>query len=198
LFRIERCGEDERVFDRHGGALPGMWAYSMSGITDQHDPTVVPARELGHVVYRIAAFEPVDMFEDLGVGARIVLMQRQDLLCIAAGIGDFSVFAGAGGIGVEPIDGLPFGFEIAEKGIVAEGHPHHAAGIGNRRIGDAAGADQPGEMGLRVFREHHVARAGGQPVRRDEDAEIMRGAIVQLQPDTVRPRGHIGHLCTEP
>jgi hypothetical protein len=28
LFRIERCGEDERVFDRHGGALPGMWAYS--------------------------------------------------------------------------------------------------------------------------------------------------------------------------
>jgi hypothetical protein len=58
--------------------------------------------------------------------------------------------------------------------------------------------NQPGEMGLRVFREHHVARAGGQPVRRDEDAEIMRGAIVQLQPDTVRPRGHIGHLCMEP
>ena len=84
------------------------------------------------------------------------------------------------------MDGLPFGFEIAEKGIVAEGHPHHAAGIGNWRIGDPAGADQPGEMGLRIFWEHHVAYAGGQPVRRDEDAEIMRGAIFQPQSDTVR------------
>jgi hypothetical protein len=71
----------------------------VSGVADQRNPAFVPAGKLGHIVDRIAALDPVDMFEDLGVGARIVLMQRQDLLCIAAGIGDFSVFAGAGGIG---------------------------------------------------------------------------------------------------
>jgi DNA-binding MarR family transcriptional regulator len=175
-----------------------MWTDRVRGVAYQHNPALVPTRELRHVVDRIAALDPVDVFEDLVVGARVLQMQRSDLLCIAGGIGDFSVFAGPRGIGVEPIDGPPFGLEIAEKGIAAEGHPHDAAGIGNRRVSDAASADQPGEVRLRVSREHHVAHGGAQPVRRDEDTEIMPGAIFQLHPDAFRRGGHIAHLRIEP
>ena len=83
------------------------------GVSDQHNSAFVPARELGHVVDRIAAVEPVDMLQDLGVGARVVHMQRPDVLCITGEISDFSVFAGTAGVGVEPIDRHPLNFETA-------------------------------------------------------------------------------------
>ena len=53
------------------------------------------------------------MLQDLGVGARVVHMQRPDVLCITGEISDFSVFAGTAGVGVEPIDRHPLSFETA-------------------------------------------------------------------------------------
>ena len=113
-------------------------------------------------------------------------------------IGDFSVFTGVGGVGVEPIDRLPLRLEIAEKVIVAESHPHHAGGIGNRRIDDAAGADESGEVRLGIFWEHAFTHTGTQRVRRDEDTGVIRGAVVQPQPDAVWRCSRIGHLRIEP
>ncbi len=120
LFHLKTGGENKGIFDCHGGPLPGVRADGMGGIAHQNDRTFVPGWERRHVVDRIAALDPLDMIEDLGVGARVIDMQGTDFPCVDGWIGDLVNLVLVGSIGIEPIDRLPGWFEIAKKRIVTE------------------------------------------------------------------------------